>query len=300
MQSFKIFTGGVIIWGFLSGSIYMLLNGIAHELQYIPIVIAFILSIPVHELIHGITVYCVSDNTWKTITYGVDWKHLRAYCQFTDFHGVPRIISTLMPGFVLGFIPMMVALCIGNINLLCFSILSLAGAGSDIISSFNEVKELDAYSKPFKNISLGPFMACVWFLRLLGKCTGLSYKQISVAFNLWIQGAVLSASASLPFLTMAYQCICHGSVNGTSLIALAILLGYAATFWYGYVLMLQHYKLPMEQAFDLCVDDLMQVAKWWHSNYYAVNLIIFVLAYISMLGTNLLLFYLLLSTSIGM
>lgn len=45
-----------------------------------------------------------------------------------------------------------------------------------------------------------PFALCVLFLQGLGKCFGLTYKQISVIFNLWIQGGVLVLSGCLPFV----------------------------------------------------------------------------------------------------
>lgn len=41
------------------------------------------------------------------------------------------------------------------------------------------------------DLALLPFGLCVLFLLLLGKLFGLTYKQISVVFNLWVQGAVL-------------------------------------------------------------------------------------------------------------
>lgn len=44
-------------------------------------------------------------------------------------------------------------------------------------------------------IVMGIFGLCVTFLLMLGKCCGLNYKQISVAFNLWLQGGVLASSA---------------------------------------------------------------------------------------------------------
>lgn len=44
------------------------------------------------------------------------------------------------------------------------------------------------------DLALLPFGMCVLFLLLLGKLFGLTYKQISVVFNLWVQGAVLALS----------------------------------------------------------------------------------------------------------
>ena len=56
------------------------------------------------------------------------------------------------------------------------------------------------------DLALLPFGLCVLFLVLLGKLFGLTYKQISVVFNLWVQGAVLALSGLAPF-----GIICLGS-----------------------------------------------------------------------------------------
>ena len=49
------------------------------------------------------------------------------------------------------------------------------------------------------DLALLPFGLCVLFLLLLGKLFGLTYKQISVVFNLWLQGAILTLSGQAPF-----------------------------------------------------------------------------------------------------
>ena len=44
------------------------------------------------------------------------------------------------------------------------------------------------------------FMLCVHFLEWLGNTTGLNYKQISVVFNIYIQGGILFVSSWLPLI----------------------------------------------------------------------------------------------------
>lgn len=55
------------------------------------------------------------------------------------------------------------------------------------------------------DLALVPFGLCVLFLLLLGKLLGLTYKQISVVFNLWVQGAVLALSGLAPFGIVVYK-----------------------------------------------------------------------------------------------
>jgi hypothetical protein len=53
------------------------------------------------------------------------------------------------------------------------------------------------------DLALLPFGLCVLFLLLLGKLFGLTYKQISVVFNLWVQGAFWHCQAWLPLESLS-------------------------------------------------------------------------------------------------
>ena len=135
-----------------------------------------------------------------------------------------------------------------------------------------------------KSTVLQPFMLCVRFLLLLGKLCGMTYKQISVVFNLWVQGAVLMLSGLAPAATAIYKLATGGSPIWLAVTAL--LLVYATAHVCGFVRMLQHYHLPFDRAFDLCVKDLILWAKKWNTTYEAANLIIFVLLFLAFIGFN--------------
>lgn len=135
-----------------------------------------------------------------------------------------------------------------------------------------------------KSTVLLPFMLCVGFLLLLGKLCGMTYKQISVVFNLWLQGAVLMLSGLAPAAAAIYKLASGSSPIWLALTAL--LLVYAAAHIYGFVRMLHHYHLPFDRAFDLCVEDLFLWAKKWNTTYEAANLIIFVLLFLAFIGMN--------------
>ena len=132
-----------------------------------------------------------------------------------------------------------------------------------------------------------PFGVCVLFLLVLGKLFGLTYKQISVVFNLWIQGAVLSLTGLVPAAACVYKLADGGSLLW--LAAAVPLMAYAAVYVYGFVRMLRHYHLPFDEAFDLCVEDLQGLAVKWRTSYQMVNLIIFVLLFLVLIALNLLL-----------
>lgn len=135
------------------------------------------------------------------------------------------------------------------------------------------------------DLALLPFGLCVLFLLLLGKLFGLTYKQISVVFNLWVQGAVLTLSGLAPFGAAIYKGMESFSMGW--LVLTIVLALYGMVYVYGFIRMLQHYHLPFDDAFDLCVKDLQCLAKKWHSTYQIVNLLIFVVFYLILLGLNL-------------
>lgn len=136
-----------------------------------------------------------------------------------------------------------------------------------------------------------PFALCVLFLQLLGKCFGLTYKQISVVFNLWIQGGVLVLSAWLPFVQ---SLMCQNRAHaGFWWIIIICALCYGIVYLWAFVLMLRHYRLPFDRAFDQCVNDLLRIANIWHCSYYAVNIIIFIIIFLLLLGLNILIAWLL-------
>ena len=138
-------------------------------------------------------------------------------------------------------------------------------------------------------IILFPFMICAGFLLLLGKCLGLTYKQISVIFNLYLQGGLLALSGMMPLVAIIWNMLEHPSSIGWLLMLLAIF--YASIYVVGLVGLLRHYHLPMNYAFDLCVDDLECVASKWHISYHAVNLVIFIGWWLSLVGMNVLISY---------
>lgn len=135
-----------------------------------------------------------------------------------------------------------------------------------------------------------PFALCVLFLRGLGKCFRLTYEQISVIFNLWIQGGVLVLSGCLPFV-QSLMCPFQAPEGMRWIIRICALF-YALMYLVGFVLMLRHYRLPFNRAFDKCIGDLQHIASIWHCSYYAVNNIIFVILFLLLIGFNIILAWL--------
>ena len=124
---------------FVQLSLFVILHG-AIELKAtsdgLPNVLLFfvilLVSIVVPDFIHGLTWKIVANKTSTTITYGVRWKTLTPYAHVNEPLDVNVYrIGGFMPGFVLGIIPYLLSLLLGDTNLLSFGIIHTFAAGGD-------------------------------------------------------------------------------------------------------------------------------------------------------------------------
>lgn len=136
-----------------------------------------------------------------------------------------------------------------------------------------------------------PFGLCAGFLLVLGKVLGLSYKQISVYFNLYFQGALLALSGALPLIAFIIR-FCHYP-NLSNGLVMAVFLIYASIYVAGFVWLVRHYSGDTNLVFDKCVSDLQSISRYWHLSYHTVNLIIFIAWWLALISTNIILFLLL-------
>ena len=96
--------------------------------------VTIILGIVIHELIHGITWARFAKNGFKSIKFGVLWKMLTPYCHCKEPLTVNQyIIGAIAPAIVLGFIPSILAIFIGNLGLLIFGMFFTMAAGGDFL-----------------------------------------------------------------------------------------------------------------------------------------------------------------------
>ena len=135
-----------------------------------------------------------------------------------------------------------------------------------------------------RGIVVIPFNLCVRLLEILGKTFKISYEQISIIVNLYVQGTLLMISGLLPLCASIYSII-HG-VGWLELLCLIASLGYASIYLKCYSRMLSRYKNTSDQYFNLCVDDLMTLSKRWGMHYFMVNLLVFVVWWLSVICIN--------------
>ncbi len=93
----------------------------------------YVLSgIVIYELIHGIVLASYTKNGIKSIRFGIKW--LTPYCHCKEPLQVGDYkIGTAMPIIVLGILPSLLAILIGNGALFCFGILFTWGGAGDLI-----------------------------------------------------------------------------------------------------------------------------------------------------------------------
>lgn len=143
-------------------------------------------------------------------------------------------------------------------------------------------------------------LLCVLFRQGLGRILGLSYKYISVVFNLWIQGGILVLSAVMPllqFIDHTVVCPTPGKLLPLSdgrvflrftdwMTGFIFLVLYFLVYVGLYIWMIRRYRLPFNAASNRWVDDLQALAREWHCSYRLVNLIIFVFLFLMVIGLN--------------
>ena len=132
-----------ILTGFLPAVILLLLFAVIHgwekfrEFDFSPVMFCFMLSVIVHEGIHGLFFGIFAKNHFKAIEFGVFWKSLNPYCNCSDpVKKGQYLTALLMPGIILGCCTAVFAFVTGNINVMVFSALNLFTAGGDFFIAY--------------------------------------------------------------------------------------------------------------------------------------------------------------------
>ena len=95
---------------------------------------AFILSIIIHELLHGSGWIMFTKGKLKSIAFGVVWEALMPYCTCKEaLRKGQYIIGLMLPCIVLGYIPGIISCFNGNGVLLGYSVLMIVSAGGDLM-----------------------------------------------------------------------------------------------------------------------------------------------------------------------
>ena len=122
------------------------------------------------------------------------------------------------------------------------------------------------------------FGACCGILYLAGRSLGFTYKEICVIVNIYLEAGLCLLSALWVTWTSIKGFIHHKTLGSSLLMASGFVYGLA--YIVGFLWICQHYAMPMNEAFDLCYRELIQLAKEYHTTYNNVNYAIFILSFL--------------------
>jgi hypothetical protein len=101
-----------------------------------------ILGVIIHELLHGIIWSRYAEKGFKSIKFGISWKMLTPYCHCTEPLKVRYyVFGAVMPAIILGFVPSIISLLIGNLAMLLFGMIFTFAAIGDFLIVFLLRKE---------------------------------------------------------------------------------------------------------------------------------------------------------------
>lgn len=129
------------------------------------------------------------------------------------------------------------------------------------------------------------YASCCGCLAASGFAWGLTYQEISVIGNLYMQSGIVLASA----LYLLWACYKRNKNDNRIINKVLLAIGgiYTLATAAGFVWVCRHYNMPMPDAFDLCVRELSQLAVKYDSTYFNVNFIIFIVLFLAVVLFNL-------------
>ena len=108
------------------------IDGLGITWSYFTLIIAVLLGVLVHELIHGISWVIFGRQPFSAIKFGFQWKSLTPYAHLKEPVDVnPYRVGAFMPGLLLGILPYFLSLALGDGNLFWFSLIHTSAAGGD-------------------------------------------------------------------------------------------------------------------------------------------------------------------------
>lgn len=122
----------VAILQFVSFTILHGTEGLEPTLNSVVLITAVLLGIVIHELIHGISWVMFGHKPFSAIKFGFQWKTVTPYAHLKEPLEVNAYrLGGFLPGLILGILPYILSLILGNGNLFWFSLIHTSAAGGD-------------------------------------------------------------------------------------------------------------------------------------------------------------------------
>ncbi len=115
--------------------IFIRLHGIENlniQWNLLLLIVVLVLGVVIHELIHGITWMIFGRKPFSAVKFGFQWKTFTPYAHLKEPVEVNAYrLGGFMPGFLLGILPYIMSLILGNGDLFWFSLFHTSAAGGD-------------------------------------------------------------------------------------------------------------------------------------------------------------------------
>ena len=99
--------------------------------------VVFFILIIVHELIHGVSRAMYAKSGWKAISFGFIKKYMTPYCTCNEpLTKFGYIFGAMMPAIVLGFIPGIISIVIGNAYVFYMAMVMILAGGGDMFVTY--------------------------------------------------------------------------------------------------------------------------------------------------------------------
>jgi hypothetical protein len=96
------------------------------------LIIAILVGILIHELIHGISWVIFGGKPFSAIQFGFQWKTFTPYAHLKEPVEVNAYrLGGFLPGFLLGILPYLLSLVFGHGDLFWFGLVHTSAAGGD-------------------------------------------------------------------------------------------------------------------------------------------------------------------------
>ena len=113
----------------------------------------YIISIFVHEFIHGFFWHFHCEKKWGSIDFGLNVKMITPYCHCREALSVSQYFwGSIAPTLFLGILPIVIGLIIPNLFLITFGVIGVVGGCGDImvIWTLRKHKDCKLFDHPYE------------------------------------------------------------------------------------------------------------------------------------------------------
>lgn len=134
------------VWVHGKESLYpeQIFGGLHSSLWSLILLGIYILTIFVHEFIHGLFWHFPCEKKWESIDFGFNAKMLTPYCHCREALSIPQYFwGSIAPTVILGLVPIIVGIAIANFSVLILGVVGVCGGGGDILVVYTLRKHKD-------------------------------------------------------------------------------------------------------------------------------------------------------------